>query len=82
MYEFTNDVDVGLEERIDVVLRHARLHLDHYGERGITTFRKHLAWYFKTNKLGLEILGLKEWRNKLVRVNSLEELTKLLKELS
>ena len=82
LYEFTNDVDVGLEERIDVVLRHARLHLDHYGERGITTFRKHLAWYFKTNKLGLEILGLKEWRNKLVRVNSLEELTKLLKELS
>lgn len=69
---------VPLEERIDVVLNHARKHVDQYGERGIVTFRKHLSWYFKTNKLGFEIPGIKEYRSKLVRVNSLEELELLL----
>ena len=51
------------------------------GDRGITTFRKHLAWYFKTNKIGENLPNLKEWRGKLVRVNSLEELEELLNEL-
>lgn len=72
------DKDILLQERIDIVLQHAGLHLDHYGERGIITFRKHLAWYFKTNKLRLEIRGIKEWRNKLMRVHSLEELKNIL----
>lgn len=73
--------DISLQERIDVVLRHAKLHIENYGERGITTFRKHLSWYFKSNKINQEIPGIKEWRGRLVRVTSLDELEKLLKEL-
>ena len=44
------------------------------------TFRKHLAWYFKTNKIGFEVPGIKEFRSKLVRVTSMEELESLLKQ--
>lgn len=47
----------------------------------IVTFRKHLSWYFKTNRLGMEIPGIKEWRSKLVRVQAIEELEELLNEL-
>lgn len=72
---------VSLSERVEVVLKHARLHVEQCGEKGVMTFRKHLAWYFKTNKIGFEIPGIKEWRSKLVRVESLEELDMLLKEL-
>jgi len=46
----------------------------------IVTFRKHLSWYFKTNKIGFEITGIKEFRAKLVRINSIEELEQLLTE--
>jgi len=72
---------VTLAERVDVVLKHARLHVAQYGERGVTTFRKHLAWYFKTNKIGFEIPGIKEWRSKLVRVETIDGLEGLLGEL-
>jgi tRNA-dihydrouridine synthase len=93
---------VSLEERVAMVLEHARLHVAQYGERGlpavslgasspngqssgreagIVSFRKHLSWYFKTNKIGFEIPGLKEFREKLVRVNSLDELETILREL-
>lgn len=61
------------EERIETVLHHARLHLAHYGERGIVTFRKHLAWYYKGQR------GAKELREKLVRVTSFAELETLLR---
>ena len=73
--------EIFMEERVEVVLRQAKLHIANYGERGITTFRKHLSWYFKTNKLGMDISGIKEWRGKLVRVNSLAELEEILKFL-
>lgn len=72
---------VTLNERKEVVMKHAKLHIENYGEKGITSFRKHLSWYFKTNKIGENLVGIKEWRGKLVRVNSLEELEMLLCEL-
>lgn len=37
----------SLEERVRVVRRHLDLHLKQYGEQAVTTFRKHLSWYFK-----------------------------------
>lgn len=74
--------EISLQERIDVVLHHAKLHIENYGERGMVTFRKHLSWYFKSNKLGIEIPGIKEWRGKLVRINSIKELEDLLKMLA
>ncbi len=38
---------VTLEERLCVVHRHLDLHLEQYGPNSVTTFRKHLSWYFK-----------------------------------
>lgn len=69
-----NTFFIPLEERVRVVLEHARLHTAQYGERGIVTFRKHLAWYFKSNRLGVEIPGIKDMRAELVRVSTMEEL--------
>lgn len=36
-----------LPERIAVVKRHLELHLAQYGDGAVSTFRKHLSWYFK-----------------------------------
>ncbi len=38
---------VTLEERVAVVRRHLALHLEQHGPAAVTTFRKHLSWYFK-----------------------------------
>ncbi len=73
--------EISLEERIRVVLEHARLHILQYGERGMVTFRKHLAWYFKSSRLGGEISGIKEWRMKLMQVNTISDLQPLFQEL-
>jgi len=62
------------EERVKIVLAHAELHLAEYGEKAITTFRKHLGWYFKGTR------GAKQIRERLVRVNSYAELESLLNE--
>lgn len=67
--------DVPLEELKKVVIEHAKLHIEHYGEKAITTFRKHLAYYFK----GME--GIKELRSELVRVKSLDELILLIEKI-
>lgn len=69
---------VSLEERVRVVLEHARLHLAQYGERGMLSFRKHLAWYFKAQKIGAGLSGLKDLRARLVRVSSMEDLRLIL----
>jgi len=47
----------------------------------IVTFRKHLSWYFKSTKLGIEIPGIKEFRSELVRIQSIGELEEILKRL-
>jgi len=47
----------------------------------IVTFRKHLSWYFKSNRLGIEIPGIKEFRSELVRIQSVDELEEILKRL-
>lgn len=72
---------VDIDERIRIVLEHLRLHVAQYGERGVVTFRKHLSWYFKTNKMGIEIPGIKEIRGRLVRSNTIEEVAAILEEL-
>ncbi len=95
------DYNITIEERIRVVLEHAKVHTKHQAwlrsltkknkllgnspeeleKSSITTFRKHLSWYFKTNKIGFEIPGIKEFRGELVRVNSISELEKILEDL-
>ena len=49
-------------------------------DKAIVTFRKQLSWYFKSNKIGFDVPGIKEWRGRLVRVQSIDEMEKLLKE--
>ena len=71
---------ITTEERIDTIRAHAQKHVEQYGEKGIVTFRKHLSWYVKSQKIGAIIPGIKEWRGKLVRVTSLKELDVLLEE--
>lgn len=61
------------KEFVEVILRHAELHLEHYGEKSINTFRKHLAYYFKGDRVS-GIRNLKEIKSRLVRVGSMEEL--------
>ncbi len=63
---------VSTEERIAVVTQHALWHIEQYGEGGLVSFRKHLAWYFKG------IPGAKELRQELVHISTLSELTSLL----
>lgn len=65
----------ALDERLRVMLVHARRHVEHYGERGIVTFRKHVSWYVKG------IPGVKAFRQELHTVNSLEELETQVKRL-
>ena len=62
----------SMDERIRIVKKHARLHVDHYGDRGLIKLRKHLPWYFKG------IYGDKELRSALVRVSTIEELDNIL----
>jgi len=71
-----SEVEVNPDEVIKVVLRHARLHVDHYGERGIVTFRKHLGSYFKGWS------GMKEKKTRLMRVETYGELVELLEDIS
>lgn len=66
---------VTLDERIRVVLRHAELHIEQYGERGLVTFRKHLSWYFKGAR------GAKLFRERLVRISTMEDLKAVLEEM-
>ncbi len=61
-----------MDERVQVVLEHARLQVEHYGEKGLIKLRKHFPWYFK----GLP--GYKHLRTKLVHVSTLQELEEIL----
>ncbi len=72
---FGDGHEVTLSERIKVVLRHAHLHVEHYGDTSMVTFRKHLLQYFRGD-LGID--NQKELKNKLAKINSLEELENLL----
>lgn len=60
------------EQRVAMVLRHARLHVERYGEKGLVTLRKHLPWYFKGDA------RFKDLRSALVRVSTMENLERTL----
>ncbi len=71
-----------LEERVSTVKEHARLHVEHYGDRGLVTLRKHLPWYFKKELRVLHPqIDFKALRSKLVRVSTLKELEELLESV-
>ena len=60
----------------EILLQHARLLRDYFGERGgILHTRKYATWYTKSFR------GASEIRNRLSRVNSIDELEELLMQL-
>ena len=63
---------VTIEERIRVVKRHLELHLEQHGPQAVTTFRKHLAWYFKS------IPNVKKYRDAMMTAKNREELETVL----
>ncbi len=65
-----------LTEKIETVRKHARMQVEHYGERGLVKLRKHLPWYFKGSN------EFKDLRSRLVRIENLEALEQILNELS
>ena len=73
-----NEKFVDLSERVNRILEHAQLHIAQYGERGMMTFRKHLSWYFKATRLGIELPHIKDLRVSLMQVKTFDELQELL----
>ncbi|MBU0579327.1 tRNA-dihydrouridine synthase [Patescibacteria group bacterium] len=65
---------IGISGIVEVVLRHAELHEEHY--RSLVSFRKHLVYYFKG------VPGVKQWRQELVKVNNLEDLKNILQKIT
>jgi tRNA-dihydrouridine synthase B len=65
-------------ERVNVALAHARLHVEHYGDRGLVKLRKHLPWYFKKElRNDFPWVDFTDLRSKLVRVESVEQLEEI-----
>jgi nifR3 family TIM-barrel protein len=59
-----------------IMIRHARLLVDHFGEKiGINRFRKHPSWYLKGFPVGPHL------RDSFARVSSVEELEELVGQL-
>jgi nifR3 family TIM-barrel protein len=60
------------EERTGTVLQHARIQMEHFGERGLVKLRKHLPWYFKGTP------PEKSLKSILVRISTYQELEEAL----
>lgn len=65
---------IDLKERIKTILYHAKLHEKQYGN--LVSFRKHLMWYFKGNRV--DIKNLKLLRQELIKIESLKDLKDIL----
>ncbi len=66
---------ISIEERVDTVRYHLNLHIEQYGEKAVTTFRKHLTWYLK----GLD--GAKKYKERLHTAASREDVENILHEM-
>lgn len=68
---------ISLQEKLQVMLQHAQLLVDTKGDRkGILESRKHMAAYIKG------IHGAADFRSRLVRIESVEELEKIIEEIA
>lgn len=67
---------ISLEERVRVVRRHLDLHLAQYGEGSVSTFRKHLSWYFKG------IPHFKHFKEPLMTAKTADEVCTILDEIA
>lgn len=66
---------ISIEERVDTIRFHLGLHIEQYGEKAVTTFRKHLTWYLK----GLD--GAKKYKERLHTSPSQEDVESILSEM-
>lgn len=69
--------DITSDEFKQVILRHAQLHIDFFGEKSLVTLRKHLPWYFN-GMSNNEIKNIKEIRSRLVKVSSISDINEVL----
>jgi tRNA-dihydrouridine synthase B len=68
--------DIAMQERLKIMQKHAELLVKTKGERkGIMESRKHMAMYIKG------IRGAADFRNRLVRIKSLAELSEIIHEI-
>ena len=65
----------NLKEIKKAALRHAKMSSESKGKYGIIEMRKYLLWYFR----GFE--GAKDVRKELVRVENMEDIKRILKEI-
>ncbi len=66
---------ITLQERIRIITLHLALHCEQYGPESVTTFRKHLSWYFKGQP------NVKSHRERMMTVKTREELESILNEM-
>jgi len=66
---------IHIQERVRVIKLHLGYHLEEYGEKAITTFRKHLTWYLK----GLD--GAKKYKERLHTALTKEDVEMILDEM-
>ncbi|MBD3311449.1 MAG: tRNA dihydrouridine synthase DusB [Candidatus Magasanikbacteria bacterium] len=71
---------ISSDQKINVILRHGELHEKHYGEGSLISFRKHLLWYFKANRMP-GIRNIKKIRSELVKVRSRKDLEIILRKI-
>jgi len=64
---------ISPEQRLNTILDHAKLMLEHKGQRGIIEMRKHLLWYIKG------FPGAADLRRELSQITSLPQLETILK---
>lgn len=65
----------NITEKIPLILKHCKLAIKNKGQHGILEMRKHLVAYIK------DIPRAKEYREKLVRAESYEEIERILKSI-
>jgi nifR3 family TIM-barrel protein len=71
----TDPGDPEIDERMDIMLKHAQYQVEVYGERGLIKLRKHLPWYFK----GFD--GFRQYRADAVKVETIEDVRKIVESI-
>ncbi|HLL60754.1 MAG TPA: tRNA-dihydrouridine synthase [Candidatus Nitrosocosmicus sp.] len=66
--------EMTIQERLDLCLEHSEYYVKELPNKPFIALRKHLAWYMKSFE------GAVEMRTKLVQVNSLDEVRRIVEE--
>lgn len=73
---------ISIENRVDTIRYHLNLHIEQYGEKAVTTFRKHLTWYLKgLDGRAYRQAGAKKYKERLHTAPTREEVEIILEEM-